>query len=78
MSVSQAMSPNVSGSTKTTSWKVLPSDMECIPVYFELHETMPDAIAREKKLKRWRRAWKIALVEKDNPDWLDLYGHILE
>ncbi|HEY1720911.1 MAG TPA: GIY-YIG nuclease family protein [Magnetospirillaceae bacterium] len=47
-----------------------------ILVYFESHETMLEAITREKKLKRWRRAWKIALVEKDNPDWLDLYGQI--
>lgn len=47
-------------------------------VHLEFHETMNDAIAREKKLKRWRRAWKFALVEKDNPDWLDLYEHIQE
>ena len=39
------------------------------------YETFPDAdsaISCEKRLKRWRRAWKIAMVEKTNPDWCDL------
>jgi putative endonuclease len=35
-------------------------------------ETMTDAIAREKQLKRWRREWKVNLIERDNPGWLDL------
>jgi putative endonuclease len=44
-------------------------------VYFEKHYCALDAIAREKQLKNWRRQWKIALIEEDNPDWLDLsYG----
>ncbi|MDQ0353208.1 putative GIY-YIG superfamily endonuclease [Rhodoplanes tepidamans] len=34
------------------------------------------AIEREKEIKKWRRAWKIALIEKDNPDWRDLYPEI--
>ena len=38
-------------------------------VYFEQHETALAAIAREKQLKKWRRAWKIDLIERDNPDW---------
>ena len=42
-------------------------------VYAEFHETMPDAILREKRIKKWRRAWKLRLIEKDNPDWRDLY-----
>ena len=42
-------------------------------VYAEFHETMPDAIRREKLLKRWRRAWKLELIEKANPEWADLY-----
>ena len=42
-------------------------------VYVEFHDTMPDAILREKQLKKWRRAWKRALIENDNPDWRDLY-----
>jgi len=35
-----------------------------------------DAIAREKQMKNWRRAWKIQLIEKENPDWVDL-SHLL-
>ena len=46
-------------------------------VYFELHEEMTAAIQREKQLKKWRRAWKIELIEKDNPEWRDLYEEIL-
>ena len=41
-------------------------------VYVELHESMYDAIQREKRIKRWNRAWKIRLVEKENPTWSDL------
>lgn len=41
-------------------------------VWFEMHSTMEWAIAREKQLKAWRREWKLALIEKDNPRWLDL------
>ena len=46
-------------------------------VYVEFHETMPDAIVREKQIKKWRRAWKLALIEKTNPQWRDLYGDLL-
>ncbi len=35
-------------------------------------ETMPDATVREKQIKKWRRAWKLELIEKTNPQWLDL------
>jgi putative endonuclease len=45
--------------------------------YVEVHETALDAIAREKTLKRWRRAWKIELIERDNPAWSDLYERVL-
>ncbi|HEY6916920.1 MAG TPA: GIY-YIG nuclease family protein [Allosphingosinicella sp.] len=41
-------------------------------VYFEAHETMPDAIAREKRLKNWHRQWKVNLIEEKNPHWEDL------
>ena len=41
-------------------------------VYFEMSDDMPTAIAREKQLKKWRRAWKIELIEEANPDWVDL------
>lgn len=46
-------------------------------VYFEAHNDPETAIVREKKLKRWRRAWKIALIERENPDWLDLFDEIV-
>lgn len=45
-------------------------------VYFELHDSAESAILREKRLKKWRREWKITLIEKDNPDWRDLYPEI--
>lgn len=45
-------------------------------VWFEAHESADAAILREKQIKRWRRAWKIELVEKDNPEWRDLYETI--
>ena len=45
-------------------------------VYFEVHESPEAAITREKQIKKWERAWKIRLIEKDNPDWDDLYENI--
>ncbi len=42
-------------------------------VYFEHFDRIDDAIAREKQIKKWRRAWKVQLIEKMNPDWGDLY-----
>ena len=45
-------------------------------VFAEFHETMADAILREKRIKKWRRAWKLELIEKMNPEWTDLYGSI--
>ncbi len=47
-------------------------------VYFELHVSMVEAIQREKQIKKWRRAWKIELVEKENPEWRDLWPSIVE
>lgn len=41
-------------------------------VWYEPHQYVLNAIHREKQLKRWRRAWKIALLEAENPQWLDL------
>lgn len=46
-------------------------------VYFEQHLNAESAIRREKRLKEWQRQWKIDLIEKDNPDWRDLYSSIL-
>jgi len=42
-------------------------------VWFEQHEEVGRAIDREKELKKWRRAWKLELIEKINPQWRDLY-----
>ena len=42
-------------------------------VYLEFHDEISEAISREKQLKKWRRAWKLELIERDNPDWRDLY-----
>ena len=46
-------------------------------VYFEEHGSAESAINREKQLKKWRRLWKLELIEKDNPEWLDLYPGLL-
>lgn len=46
-------------------------------VWYEFHGTMESAITREKRIKKWRRAWKINLVEAMNSQWDDLYGEIL-
>jgi putative endonuclease len=45
-------------------------------VWYELHETMESAIAREKAIKEWRRAWKLRLIEEHNPEWQDLYESV--
>jgi putative endonuclease len=42
-------------------------------VYFEHFDNIEYAMLREKRLKKWKREWKIALIEKDNPNWDDLY-----
>jgi putative endonuclease len=45
-------------------------------VYVEEAPTILDAIAREKALKKWNRAWKVRLIEQANPDWRDLFYDI--
>ena len=45
-------------------------------VYFEAHQDIDQAIAREKRLKKWRREWKFQLIEEVNPQWRDMSGHI--
>ena len=47
-------------------------------VWFELHPNIVLAIQREKSLKRYRRAWKVNLIEGLNPTWLDLYDRVYE
>ena len=46
-------------------------------VYYEVHEDMLSAINREKQIKKWKRAWKLALIEKQNPNWRDLYDALV-
>ena len=46
-------------------------------VWYELHETLHGAIAREKAIKEWQRQWKLQLIEKTNPQWRDLYPDLL-
>ena len=46
-------------------------------VWYELHENMESAILREKRLKEWKRAWKLELIESTNPNWQDLYWTIV-
>jgi putative endonuclease len=46
-------------------------------VWFEPHQTMQSAIEREKGIKEWQRAWKLALIESVNPQWRDLYDDIV-
>jgi len=45
-------------------------------VWYEVHESAESAIMREKQIKKWKRAWKLQLIEKENPDWCDLYDNI--
>ena len=42
-------------------------------VYYEVYQDIKDAILREKRLKKWKRKWKIKLIEEKNPNWEDLY-----
>jgi putative endonuclease len=46
-------------------------------VYFERFRNVSEAIGREKQLKKWRRAWKIRLIEQSNPNWIDLYPGLM-
>jgi putative endonuclease len=45
-------------------------------VWFEIYDDVTSAITREKELKKWRRDWKIRLIEEENPGWVDLYPGI--
>ena len=46
-------------------------------VWYEQHVDMNVAIEREKSLKKWKRVWKVALIEEQNPEWRDLYESLL-
>jgi putative endonuclease len=56
-----------SGSLFTTRYNVT------LLVWFEVHNDINEAITREKQIKHWNRAWKLALIEDINPSWRDLY-----
>ncbi|MFA5175607.1 MAG: GIY-YIG nuclease family protein [Patescibacteria group bacterium] len=45
-------------------------------VFYEQYDNINDAISREKQMKKWNRKWKIELIEKDNPNWRDLYEEL--
>jgi putative endonuclease len=47
-------------------------------VWYELHNSAESAISREKRIKKWKRDWKLQLIEKHNPSWKDLYESICE
>ncbi len=66
--VSEHREGAVPGFTKDYNVKML--------VYFEEHDDVERAIEREKKLKRWARAWKIELIRSKNPEWDDLFDDI--
>lgn len=45
-------------------------------VYYEIYDDPENAIMREKQIKKWNRSWKVELIEKENPNWNDLYEEI--
>jgi putative endonuclease len=46
-------------------------------VWFEAGDSIVEAIRREKQIKHWKRVWKLALIEKTNPQWRDLYADLI-
>lgn len=46
-------------------------------VYYEMHQSISEAILREKRIKKWKRDWKLSLIERNNPDWNDLYLELI-
>jgi putative endonuclease len=46
-------------------------------VWYDGHETRESAFARERAMRKWNRAWKLALIERFNPGWRDLYGDLV-
>ena len=45
-------------------------------VWYEIHQSVESAITRKKQIKKWKRNWKLQLIEKENPEWMDLYQRI--
>jgi putative endonuclease len=50
-------------------------NVHCL-VWYEMHDSVESAIIREKQIKKWKRSWKLKLIEKNNPQWNDLYKNI--
>jgi putative endonuclease len=46
-------------------------------VYYEVHDNAESAVTREKRIKKWRRKWKLRLIEEKNPQWTDLHDEIV-
>ena len=67
--MAQHKSGDIKGFTQTYNVKTL--------VWWELHETAWSAIRREKRIKRWARAWKFDLIEQRNPQWKDLSPNLM-
>jgi putative endonuclease len=67
--ISQHREGQVPGFTQKYGCKLL--------VWWQQHSFMAEAIKSEKQVKRWRRAWKLALIEKTNPQWRDLYADFI-
>jgi putative endonuclease len=59
----------VAGFTKKYGVKIL--------VWYELHESRESAFQRERQIKKWKRAWKLALIERSNPKWQDLTSQLV-
>jgi len=60
----------VEGFTKKYGVKML--------VFYEIHDHAENAVKREKQIKKWRRAWKLRLIEENNSQWRDLYFDICQ
>ena len=75
----------VTGDIARRAWEhrsgAIPGFTRCydvhVLVFVEFHETMADAMMREKRIKKWRRAWKLELIERENPQWKDLYDDLV-
>lgn len=79
MQVLRQTSLSAFGSTKINLFLAsLPNITDTCCVYYEAHELYMDAARREKRFKNWPRQWKLNLIEKLNPEWLDLYEEICQ
>ena len=65
------------GSKKKGDKYILPSGKTAIFHKNKELDRMEEAILREKQVKKWNRGWKVKLIEKENPNWDDLYGRII-